>query len=79
MTEDFPMPEYPETNTNSGTVPDDAVEGGDQHLDVALLPYSLSGISSRSGVSCWCREIVDAAPKLPFGKTTPQIPLKPAV
>jgi hypothetical protein len=56
--------------------PDDAVEGGNQHLDVARP--SIQVVGDQQPVRCVVlakREIVDAAPKLPLGKTTPQIPL----
>ena len=53
-TEDLPMPEYPETSTNSGAPL--LTMRSKQASKVSIsraLPYSFSGISSRSGVSCW--------------------------
>src|ERR1700676_616957 len=52
-TEDLPIPEYPETSTNSGTPLATTRSKEASKVSISrLLPYSFSGINSRSGVSC---------------------------
>ena len=49
------MPEYPETSTNSGVpLADDAVEGGEQGIDLALLARTVSR-ESAAGLACRVR------------------------
>jgi hypothetical protein len=55
---------------------DDAVEGGEQGLDLARSPVQLLRDQQAVGrVILRKREIVDPVPKLPFGKAVPEIPL----
>ena len=55
---------------------DDAVEGGEQGLDLALSPVQLLGDQQPvRRVVLAEREVVDAASSLPFGKAAPQIAL----
>ena len=57
------MPEYPETSTNSGVpLVDDAVEGGEQGLDLARSPVQFLGDQQPVWRVVFAkREIVDAA------------------
>src|SRR5229473_3525187 len=52
-TDDLPMPEYPETSTNSGRPPATMRSKAARRVSISdARPYNFSGISSRSGVSC---------------------------
>ena len=56
---------------------DDAVEGGEQGLDLALSPVELLGDQEPVGRVVFAeREVVDAALGLPFGQAAPQIALQ---
>ena len=56
--------------------PDDAVEGGEQGLDLARSPVQLLGDQQPVGRVVFAeREVVDAALALPFGQAAPQIAL----
>ena len=70
--EDLPTPEYPETSTSSGTRFDDAIEGCEQRLDLAVPPVSFSGIRNRSDVSSSPSGKSSMRP-LPFGEAAPQV------
>ena len=55
---------------------DDAIEGGEQGLDLALSPVELLGDQEPVGRVVFAeREGLDAAVELPFGKAAPQIAL----
>src|SRR6516225_3202511 len=79
-TEDLPMPEYPETSTNSGTPV--LMMRSKQESNVAISrsrPYSFSGISSRFGRVLQAeREVIDAAARFPFRQAASQIALDTA-
>ena len=71
------MPEYPETSTSSGAAAlDDAVEGGEQGIDLARSPVQLLGDQQPVWRVVFAkRKLVDAALSFPFGKAAPKITL----
>src|SRR5215472_9698414 len=53
-TADLPIPEYPETSTNSGLPPATTRSNAVSKVSISRArPYNFSGISRRSGASCW--------------------------
>ena len=62
------MPEYPETSTNSGLpLGDDAVEGGEQGVDLARAPVQFLGDQQPVWRVVFAkRKFVDAALELPI-------------
>ena len=77
------MPEYPETSTSSGVpLVDDAVEGGEQGLDLARSPVQFLGNQQPVWRVVFAeREVVDAAlePPIQQGSAEDRSPAPAAV
>ena len=74
------MPEYPETSTNSGApVLTTRSKAGEQRRDLTLSPVQLLGDQQPvRRVLLAEREVIDAAPRFPFGQAASQIALDTA-
>src|SRR5215475_11299196 len=79
-TEDLPMPEYPETSTNSGTpVLMMRIEAGKQRRDLTISSVQLFGDQQLvRRVLQAEREDIDAAARFPFRQAASQIALDTA-